>query len=97
MSPKMIVSQPPGEGRSTRGAKEFELMTPGLARLRKRDRTLESALTTAKSGLPSPSKSPSARSYGPVAAGKSTRGAKELVVSEPAVPMLRRMEIVLAP
>ena len=50
---------------------------------------MEETFATAISGFPSPSRSPTATSAGPVPVSKLTGDAKELEVNEPLLLMLR--------
>src|SRR6266404_8714018 len=83
-------------GKSTRGAKELVVMAPAVLVFRNTDRTCFCQEPTATSGLPSPSRSPTASQSPPP--GKSTLAAKEFVVRLPGRLVLRKTEVVsLAP
>ena len=75
--------------KSTRSAKEPAAILPLLPVLRNTETVFELKLATAKSGLPSPSKSPMATEYGLVPVAKSTRAAKEPAAILPLLPVLR--------
>ena len=84
--------------KSTLAAKLLALMLPLKDVLRKTD-TLPTLLSfaTARSGLPSPSRSPMATDCGAVPVAKSTLAAKLLAVMLPLAEVLRNIDTLLAP
>ncbi len=70
------------------------LILPLVAVLRKTDTLFELPFDTAKSGFPSPSKSPIATEIGPVLVEKSTLSAKLAELMLPLVDVLRNTETV---
>src|SRR6185437_3036832 len=81
--------------KSTLAVKEATVMEPLLAILRKTDSVLSLKLATARSGLPSPSKSPIATLSGSLPVTKSTLAAKDEAVMEPLADVLRNIDTVL--
>ena len=78
--------------KSTRLASELFVKLPGVLTLRKIESRLLSSVTTAMSGLPSPSKSPMAGVCPRPPSEQSIRGANEFVVRLPAALMFRNTE-----
>jgi hypothetical protein len=83
--------------KSTLVAKLLELMLPLLEVLRYTETVVEPEFATAKSGLPSPSKSPMATERGLDPVMKSTLAAKLLELILPLVEVLRNTETVSEP
>src|SRR6185437_9536029 len=83
--------------KSTLAAKEAAVMGPLLAVLRNTDTVLLPSLATARSGLPSPSRSPIATLIVPLPVAKSTLAAKEAAVMGPLLAVLRNTDTVLLP
>src|SRR6201996_4366792 len=79
----------------TCAAKEEASMVPLVAVLRKTDRLLSLELVTARSGLPSPSRSPIATLKGELPVAKVTCAANDEEVITPLVAILRKTETLL--
>ena len=78
--------------KSTLAAKLFASMVPLVEVLRKTETVLDDEFATARSGLPSPSRSPMATDCGAVPVVKSTLAAKLLEAMLPLAEVLRKTE-----